>query len=360
MVAALQTGDDRVRLALLRELEGRVPVELLLELLRDQDSEIRRMAAWFLRKHVIRAPVEPLLEALRDQNELVRLNALESLAELGKPVPLKALLALLQEREISSRVLSIVQQFQIALPVDVLLTMLHDERYGCFDRAAQMLAAMGADAPIAKLLEILHDPSSPAHSGAIQALTLLSDSVPVPLEPLAALLQKEDPASPVYSSLVFLLGRRGVCLPIEVLLNAIQTGRYLPKEQEAFLVTAVGNLGAQAPLEALLDLVDDEEYGNSQERALQILHSVSEWITPERLVSALHSRSEDEIAALQVLAALGKQAPIDLLRNILDDEKRDRWVRTSARRLLHDAGFPVPLKYLLASKVVAMSFQIMR
>lgn len=113
-------------------------------------------------------------------------------------------------------------------------------------------------------------------------------------------------------------------------------------------------MGKTTLLKALLHMAPDNvegyKYGWAPDGpAIQALSHLYLWITPEILqTTSRQQRIEDEKLALKVLALSGKDVPVDLIKNILDDSSRDCYLRMEARQTLHAAGVHLPLRYFLA------------
>jgi HEAT repeat protein len=89
-------------------------------------------------------------------------------------------------------------------------------------------------------------------------------------------------------------------------------------------------------------------YSQSNDSARDVLENLFATITVQQLPAAARHRIEDEPMALKVLGVMGKHAPPDLIKSILDDEHRDRWLRRQARQMLHKAGVLLPRHYFWA------------
>ncbi|HLG76214.1 MAG TPA: HEAT repeat domain-containing protein, partial [Ktedonobacteraceae bacterium] len=379
---ALTSGNAWVRLAAMKLLGGRVPVEHLQMALHDDNIEVRSSACELagivkdrslipalivasheptthMRVAALKAlgafgedvPLDVFVEAFRDQN--VYGDALKALQKSGRSVSAETLMALAREHGMIGRALAIARELHVALPVDLLIAMLYekDSDLSHANDAAYLLGRMGQDAPIPVLLDLLRDPFSHARLGAAQALAFLAPHVPA--DPIIAVLQELNADSPLYIYLVLLLLRSGVSVSADVLVKALQKTKMHSNHNgtQDVVKMALGKLGEYAPIEALLQMVPDETEMNRwhpDTRAIDVLRDVYEWIAPEHLLSAAHHQNEDVHLALKIVGVMGKDAPVDLVRSILDDESRDCWMRAVARKILHEAGIRLPLKYFLA------------
>lgn len=379
LLTALQSENATLRIAALRLLGSRAPVEQVIAALGETNISVVSVAvdiadklrepalidALFIALRSIGGniprtaesvlvaleayiPTETLVEALYSDNEYIYVAAEIILKLSGRTVPAEELIALAQEHNMLQRAVSAAKELQIVLPVNMLLAALDLPHYQGADDAAQLLASLGQNAPVATLLNMLQGTSPNACHGAANTLALLAPHVPA--EPIFALLKQIDASSDSYHYLVLLLLRKGISIPAELLVNAIQIKWHPGYNQKDPVITALANTDSEAPIEKLLDLVSDYTtvYEQSHERVVQALSSLYEWITPENLTTTSYRRIEDEHLALKVLGAMGKDAPVDLIKSVLDDETRDRWLRSEARCKLQESGINLPLKYFLA------------
>ena len=188
LVAMLLDADLSVRLRRtaysLGLLDDRVPVDLLLVLLRDRSRWVRFTAAYSLGQLGDRVPIEPLLEMLRDEDSNVQEAAVETLGQLGNQAP-----------------------------VELLVEMLRDSHSSVRQAAVRALGRLGNRAPLAILLAILHDDDQGVRFETVRALGLLSDRVPV--ESLIEMLR--DTSRWVRLAAVYSLGQLGKRAPINLL-----------------------------------------------------------------------------------------------------------------------------------------------
>lgn len=379
---ALTSGNAWVRLAAMKLLGGRIPVEYLQMALYDDNIEVRSSACELAGIIKDRSLIPILIAVSHDPTTHMHVAALKALGAFGEDVPLdvfveafhdrdvyrdvlkalqksgrlisaEALMALAREHGMIARALAIARALHVALPADLLLAALYEKDSGpsYANDAAYLLGRMGRDAPIPVLLDLLRDPFSRARLGAAQALAFLAPHVPT--DPIITILQDLDSDSSLYIYLVLLLLHSGVSVSAAVLVKALQKTRVHSDHDDMQNVVgmALRKLGEHTPIEALLQMVPDESETNRwspDTRAVDVLRDVYEWITPEHLLSAAHHQGEDVHLALKILGVMGKEAPVDLIRSILDDESRDCWLRAEAREILHEAGIRLPLKYFLA------------
>src|SRR5712692_5668938 len=106
LVAALSDTEWTVRAAAalaLGRLSGRTPLEPLVAILNDLDASVRVAATWSLGTLGEQAPVEPLVNGLSDPAWLVREAALLALGKLGERAPVGPLLAARMDEDATVR-----------------------------------------------------------------------------------------------------------------------------------------------------------------------------------------------------------------------------------------------------------------
>jgi HEAT repeat protein len=82
--ARLKDPSPAVRVAAIRDSQERIPDDLLIEALKDEDADVRLVAARYLHGRND-SSIRALLDALRDKHAGVRRQAAESLCEIGAP-----------------------------------------------------------------------------------------------------------------------------------------------------------------------------------------------------------------------------------------------------------------------------------
>ncbi|HEX4206659.1 MAG TPA: HEAT repeat domain-containing protein [Ktedonobacteraceae bacterium] len=321
--------------------------DALLAALRDENKDVRAEAALALGRMGARAPMPVLLDALRNESKQVRRAILTVLEERHEPVPSATLIHLVQQSSLRLEALELTQKLHLTLPADLLLTVLQEGKNGEANKAASLLAQMGPQAPIAQLLDIVADQTSPVREEASAILLQLAPYVP--LEPIRTVLATE-PASPVYHLLVHVLLRRGISLPVATLLKALEPEARRNADQEKnAVILALADAEAEPLIEALLQTVPEalgDDWGLDTP-ATTLLKPLATQITPAMLLHACQHRISDEIVALKVLGVMQQDAPINLMRSIMQDEQHDWHVRKYARRVLQYIGEPLPIEILL-------------
>jgi HEAT repeat protein len=254
---------------------------------------------------------------------------------------------MLKHTEMLRRTFVIARLLDIALPVEILLAGLSklQGRWSLND-VTYLLGRLGENAPLEALLDMVCHPLTSEDETRLAATNVLLQLASfVPAEPIFATLQDVDTTSELYEALVCLLIRCGAPVKSEFLLNALKgKGR----DESDILMNALINLGEQAPLEDLLCMWSDRTmrvYNMDrwfQWVAEKILKSLYGVITVRGIKKASSHSVEDEHIALVILGIMGKNASMDSIKSIMDDERRDHWLRKEARYMLNDAGVVLP------------------
>jgi HEAT repeat protein len=363
------------RAAALYLLGSHTPLESLITAMRDTSQQVSGAALRVASSFGERVPTSVLLEFLNQHHSDTRIadvedkisceEAIEMLQQPGRAISGEFLCTLALKYNMLQFALSTALTRQIALPVDVLVeAAFHTYNHDIFSKAKALLARINEHTSVVTLIETLQNGSSQARLNAAQMLSLHASLAPLAQESILYQLQKLTATlhigsyteqmnnGGIYNYLVISLVRSGASVPIEFLLNALRTHWSSPDQERDEVVLALGMPGAQAPLIELLRMVSENIHGynhNQERRTTQALVSLYTWITPEMLQEmSQQQRLEDEFLALNILEAMGKQAPVELLKNILDDTNRNRHVRSRARSILHTSGIHLPLTYFLA------------
>jgi HEAT repeat protein len=192
-------------------------VELLIAALRDQDDNVRKVAAGGLLK-LGGSAAEPLIAALLDQDYEVRELAAQALRELGEPA------------------------------VEPLIAALLDQDSKVRQLAAKLLGELGNTRAVEPLVAALQDEAETVRNAAAVALGEIGD--PRAVEPLVTALRNVGMSLTVQYSLR-MLGQPAV----GPLIAALKDGDWRVRVQAA---KALGEFGDARAVESLLAALEDE------------------------------------------------------------------------------------------------------
>lgn len=275
--------------------ESRV-LEPLIEMLDDQDPEVRRVAARTLGNLQDQRAVEPLKKAAEDEDSKVSRNAVESLQRLGHPRGGKTLE-------------SVDEPAACARP---------DQRTR-HRTARALLRRPGADEEIASMLE-----SSDPEARAVALLALGHQGDPASLESITDFLRDEDGA-------VRLCAVEALSLlhdPRMRLLVPILGNRNEDPEVRAAAAKAIGELGPGDFPFILLMAMEENDAAIRREAAAALGHS-RDRLSISQLITALDDvDGEVRAAAAESLGKQGHRRAVPSLLACIDDPEIN--VRTNA------------------------------
>ncbi len=341
-----------------------------------------------LSRPLLERAIAPLLADLPALDAIVRATGTGVLSLLQEQAPVEPLLAALDDEDMRARSIAMKTLGKRA-PVDLLLASLGDSEYILRDAAAHALGAMGADAPIDALVRKLEDPAPLVRNFAFLALGYLGPHMPLPV--LEAALS--DPARRSYA--LFLLRQRGGPVPTAPsataqLLNKqgkrtttdahvaalsaptwsvrIAAAKTLGAEGAAadpaiasrviavlgetrpnmrcIAIHLLGFLGAQAPMNLLLQALEDPVVEVRQTTIEVLRWQLSEYTPREAFVNALDDSNHlVRYYAAGALGILGERAPRDLLIELATGN--DASLRWGAMQALGGLGARAPMDLLV-------------
>ncbi len=376
--AALDAPSFTVRIeaaAVLQRLERPVPLERLKEGLAHGEAAIQRTAAQALNSHsesspldTIKAarklgffrqrmPVEALIDALRDPDPWLRKQAVEGLVRLGAQAPVDALVTVLQQDRdagVRSYTVDALSKLEEYTPIEALIAALNDPAPGVRLYAVRSLARLGKRAPVGALLRAfeendkaiqsviasaLDDLGVPgwahphlknrsteavveslrdqAHAIRLEAIKALLERPPgeIPLEPVVAALQSPQNNKDLRLVVVEVLRRLGERLPIEPLVKALEAD---PDHDVRVAVAEVlAEQGVRAPVEALIRATINDPVDVVREEVCWALKGLSEDAAVELLIPFLGSR--DALRRQTAVDVLTRSRPREALRPVLQE-----------------------------------------
>lgn len=323
-----EEGTDRVRYLIARkewdelEILGEPAVSLLLQALKDKDSDLRMGAAAALGEIGDARAVEPLIRALKDEYWNVNKRAEEALGKMGEPA------------------------------VDPLIHALGNESWGVRKKAAAALGAIVDKRAVAPLMQVLKDEDSVVRMSAAEALERLGWKPKDDLEKANYLIAKKkwnelarlgetvvaalipalkDEDSDVRKGAAGALGEIGDARAVEPLIQGLND-KYWDVNKKA--ATALGKIGESA-VEPLLQTLKAES-GVVRWGAVATLGEIRDKRAVEPLVRALKDEYQGvNREAEEALGNIGEPA-VEPLLNVLKDE--DSNVRKKAAAALGKIG----------------------
>ncbi len=284
-------------------------------------AEVRCAAIQVLAALGDRAPLAPLVQALRDGNDAVRSVAADALAGLGSRAPVAPFLEedLWRDHRLRSSAVKVFNAHPDDVPPDVLVHLLQDAEGWVRSAAAEALGRLGGRAPIGPLVATLRsDDAFGVRWSAARALgAVAAQTGALPPEVFHALVQAlEDPESLVWQEAARVLAAWA--------------------RRDALPPAVADRVAARlAEHRALLSQMDENARAAARQRARAVDPDTPAGRL-DRVAAAAHADSATRIAALQRLATLGPDAPLDPLLEALDDE--DGAVQVAAAEALGALG----------------------
>ncbi len=220
--------------------------------------------------------------------------------------------------------------------------ILHDLAIALKDRSGQVraksvqaLSGLGEYFPLSLLSTALQDDDFLV--GMIAREVLNEQGIRLLQSPL---LTHEE--GKVRSAAVTALGEQGERAPLDILINALQDE---DSNVRRAAVTALGEQGERAPLDILINALQDED-SNVRRAAVTALGEQGERAPLDILINALQDEdSYVRSAAVTALGEQGERALLDILINALQDEASN--VRSAAVTALGEQGERAPLDILI-------------
>ncbi|MFQ4139925.1 NACHT domain-containing protein [Nodosilinea sp. PGN35] len=154
----------------------------LLQAIKDQDSDIRGLAAEALGQLGSDAVIPALCQALEDQDFGVRWSAAAALGQLGSDAAILVLRQALEDQDSRVRwsAAAALGQLESDRVIPALLQALEDQDSGVRRRAVAALGQLGSDRVIPALLQALEDQDSGVRKSAAAALGQLGSDTVIP------------------------------------------------------------------------------------------------------------------------------------------------------------------------------------
>lgn len=305
-------------------LGGEGTLELLLEMLNEESSEVRAGAADGLGRLGDRRAVEPLLRALQDTSPAVQARAAGALGRLGDPRALEPLVeAVLRNPsdEVSQRAAGALARLGDPSAVEALAAALKDKEGTPRLRVVFALGKLGGPQALEPLTAAVKDEDPAVREAAVQALGELKD--PRGTEALMGALRDSD--TRVRSAAATALGKLGDARGAEPLMAALADA---DANVRSSVVKALGELGDRRAGPRLLPLLGDKD-GTMRQVAAESLGKVGDVTCVESLIVAL----KDKEAPVRSAAA-GALGQISGQNFGQDRKKWEQWWKQNKKTLL--------------------------
>ena len=311
----LFNDDDRqIRQALIETLErARNPLfgNFLVDVLADNETDVRRAAIQALGNLATDAPVELLLSVLNASSNSSGAAA-ESLGKLGKDAPLGDLIGALNTSETCQNAAKALGMLGPYAPISSLIEATRSSIAQIRIAAARALGNLKNYLAIIPLSELLIEKNVDIRRTAIEAIEEI-------IEPISTSGYLDlSGYFRWYSRWLRMKNPQGLEGGISVLPKSIVSAT---KDEDVVICTAalriIALLGDRTSLEPLLDALQNDSYHIRRE-AIRALGMLEKHVPVKIFVNALKDEHwEVREAAIETLGILGQRAPIDTLRSIM-------------------------------------------
>jgi HEAT repeat protein len=297
LVAGLEVP-QQLKNQLLSKTLSNTAVSYLLQVLDNQDSDVRQSAAKGLGEIGSDAAIPRLIQALeQDENSDVRGSIATALGKIGSEAVIPSLFQTLANR---------------------------DEEFGVRLNAAIALGQVGNKTVILALLEILFTDSLEGWMSAATALSQI-DSKQTITELSEAL---EQGNADICQRAAYTLGAIGDEAAIPILIKLLEDRRFFSiVRSEA--AKALGNIRSFSALPSLLSALNDEDY-TIRASAIAALGNIGDTAVTSDLLQALQDNHyEVRQAAAQALGQVGDESVVPVLIQVLESQVAEIPVNTT-------------------------------
>jgi HEAT repeat protein len=287
---------------------------LLRPFLKDEDSSVRSAALGLAQLGAIEA-VTPLIELLKDNNKDVRRSAVQGLAQLNATEAIKPLIELLKDTDlyVHWNTMEALGQLGATEVIKPFIETLKDKYSSPSDKhyAAKALGQLGATEAIKPLIELPKGTDSYFVADILEQLGATETAT----KRLIELLEDTDPN--VRSEASKILGKLGTTEAIGRLIELLKDSN---QEVRSTAASTLGRLGAVEAVEKLIDLLEDSSE-NVRRSAASTLGQLGAVEAVEKLIDLL----EDSSPKVRSSAAstLGKLGAVEPLIRLFKDTDSD-------------------------------------
>jgi HEAT repeat protein len=344
LIEALRVTDKSVYSAAQENLIeiGDSSINELLEVLKDEDAEVRCRATEVLGNIGHPSALSGLMEALKDEDEQVRGKAAWALGKIRSPIAISALLETFNDVEdVWKETIWALGEIGDATTAPYLIELLHNEKlkWSLQGDIAKALGKLGEDA-IPDLIEAMSDGDASVREGAAKALGIIGATTAVPF--LIDALRDENWL--VRGKAAEALGKIGDSRAVPALIEAVHNDDDEIFSLRDYGVVALGELKDSAAIPILLEALYDTSI-NVRSGAAWALGEIGSDAVPG-LIKALHDEPpgiDNQIA--EALFKIGEPA-VPELGAIL--QSGEGVIKRKAINILRQIGTPQALATIKA------------
>ncbi|MDP8233546.1 MAG: HEAT repeat domain-containing protein [Candidatus Saelkia tenebricola] len=319
--------------------------EIILELLKDKDNDIRRIAAKTAKPYLGAKAIEPLIAVLEDTDKYVRFCAAESLEYLHwKPlnnsekviylrakqkwdeiismgeIAIEPLINFLQNNDNDDQmnIVDALGRIGDARAVLPLIEVLQDKNYYYFiETTLEAIGKIGDTRAVEPLLEILKDSNGNIRKNVVETLVSVGDLRCV--GPLIEVLKDSDIS--IRCNAAEALGKIGNINAVKPLTMLLNDKYYMVRVKAAEALGKIGNINAVKPLTMLLN----DKYYMVRVKAAEALGNIGDAKSVEPLIPIMKDQDYSvRMSAANALEILGWK-PSNISENIIYLIAKDSW-----------------------------------
>lgn len=296
----------------------KLAVRSLIAALRDEDAEVRAVAASSLTNYHDESSIHYLEAALHDENKDVRANAAGTLGFIGSKASVGPLLSALtdEESEVRAEAAAALGWLGSATPIEPLLNALLDQNDSVRRRAVISLGKVGSTGAVEHLLKALQDEDYKMRACAATALGQIGEECA--FEPLLVVLS--DREALVREHVVESLPRIGRERSIDALSMALNDDR---GHVRIIATEEIAKIGSEKSVDLLAIALRDLDI-NVTKRAAHALGKISSERAIKILIEALqHENHNTRSDAAGALAQVETQSVVEAIFHIICNPKSD-------------------------------------
>jgi len=314
----INNGEDGDGVSNIEATNRKLAVESLIAALRDEDAEVRAVAARSLTNYHDESAIPYLETALHEENKGVRANAARTLGFLGSKGSVAPLLRALTDEvsEVRAEAAAALGQLGSATPIDPLLNALLDEDASVRQRAAIALGTIGSTDAVEHLVKALQDEDYKMRACAAMALGQIGEECA--FEPLLEML--EDREALVREHVIESLGRIGREPSLDALSKALDdNGGHV----RISATEEIAKIGSEKSVDLLAIALRDLDI-NVTKRAAQALGKIGSKRAIKILIEALqHENHNTRSDAAEALAHIEAHSVVEAIFHIICNPRSD-------------------------------------
>ena len=303
-------------------------VEPLIGAMYDKDIDVRWSVAYALGEINSKTAVKPLINALSDENNNIQTSALYALGKMKSDMVVESLIEALRDQDNNikrSRAAQALGMIKSDKAIEPLISALYDRNFRVRRKAANALGQIKSDEAIPPLIEAFRDEDNYVRKGAANSLVIIkSDKV---VESLIDAVKDQD--EHVRRRAAGALGRIKSDEAIEPLIEALRDQNHFVRKGAS---NALGKIESDKTVELLIEALRDKDQfvrGN----AANALGQIKSDKIVEPLIDLLRDKNKNvrRIAA-RVFGSIKSDEAVEPLIDLLEDE--NKYVRQGAANAL--------------------------